>query len=79
MTVIVSLAEMAPGQTGMVVSLEGGHGMMRRLAAMGLHRGAAVIKTSSQPLRGPISVQVGNTEVAMGFGLARRVMVEVPG
>ena len=76
---IVSLAEMAPGQTGMVVSLEGGHGMMRRLAAMGLHRGAAVTKTSSQPFRGPISVQVGNTEVALGFGLARRVMVEVPG
>ena len=76
---IVSLAEMAPGQTGMVVSLEGGHGMMRRLAAMGLHRGAAVTKTSTQPFRGPISVQVGNTEVAMGFGLARRVMVEVPG
>jgi len=76
---IVSLAEMAPGQTGMVVSLEGGHGRMRRLAAMGLHRGAAVTKTSTQPFRGPISVQVGNTEVAMGFGLARRVMVEVPG
>ena len=76
---IVSLAEMAPGQTGMVVSLEGGHGMMRRLAAMGLHRGAAVTKTSTQPFRGPIGVQVGNTEVAMGFGLARRVMVEVPG
>ena len=70
---------MAPGQTGMVVSLEGGHGMMRRIAAMGLHRGAAVTKTSSQPFRGPISVQVGNTEVALGFGLARRVMVEVPG
>ena len=76
---IVSLAEMAPGQTGIVISLEGGWGMVRRLAAMGLHRGAAVTKTSTQPFRGPISVQVGNTEVALGFGLARRVMVELPG
>jgi len=77
--VIVSLAEMAAGQTGIVMSLEGGHGMVRRLAAMGIRRGVAVTKTSSQPFRGPVSVQVGNTEVAMGFGLARRVMVEVPG
>jgi len=77
--VIVSLAEMAPGQTGIVISLEGGHGMMRRLAVMGLRRGVAVTKTSSQPFRGPVSVEVGNTEIALGFGLARRVMVEVPG
>jgi len=77
--VIVSLAELASGQTGIVISLEGGRGMMRRLAAMGLYRGAAITKTSSQPFRGPVSVQVGNTEVALGFGLARRVMVEVPG
>jgi len=53
--------------------------MTRRLEAMGVRRGAAVTKTSSQPFRGPISVAVGNTQVAMGFGLARRVMVEVPG
>ena len=76
---IVSLAEMAPGQTGIVISLEGGRGMMRRLAVMGLRRGVAVTKTSSQPFRGPVSVEVGNTEIALGFGLARRVMVEVPG
>ena len=76
---IVSLTQMAPGQSGIVISLKGGHGMARRLATMGLRRGVAVTKTASQPFRGPVSVQVGNTEIALGFGLARRVMVEVPG
>ncbi len=76
---IVSLTEMAPGQSGIVASLKGGWGMVRRMQAMGIRPGVPITKTTSQPFRGPISVQVGNTQVALGFGLARRIMVEVPG
>ncbi len=76
---IVSLTELAPGQSGIVASLNGGWGMVRRMQAMGIRPGVPIIKTTSQPFRGPVSVQVGNTEVALGFGLARRIMVEVPG
>ncbi len=76
---IISAAEMRPGQTGIVVELSGGHGMVRRMQAMGLRPGVSVTKLSAQPFRGPVSLQVGSMQVAVGYGLARRIMVEVAG
>ena len=34
-------------------------------------------KVSGHFMRGPVTARVGNTEVAIGHGMARRVMVEV--
>ena len=76
---IIPLTQMAPGQSGIVVSLEGGWGMVRRMQAMGIRPGVPITKVTVQPFRGPVSIQVGATEVALGMGLARRIMVEVPG
>ena len=76
---IISVAEMRPGQTGIVVELSGGHGMVRRMQAMGIRPGVTVTKLSAQPFRGPVSLQVGGMQVAVGYGLARRIMVEVAG
>ena len=75
---IVSLTEMAPGQTGIVLQLNGGWGMVRRMQAMGIRPGVPITKVTVQPFRGPVSIQVGNTEIALGAGLARRILVEVP-
>ncbi len=76
---IISAAEMREGQTGLVINLSGGHGMVRRMQAMGVRPGVPVVKLTSQPFRGPVSLQVGATQVAVGFGIARRIMVEVAG
>ena len=53
--------------------------MVRRMEAMGIRPGVALTKLTAQPFRGPVSLQVGGTQVAVGYGLACRIMVEVPG
>ncbi len=53
--------------------------MVRRMQAMGIRPGVRITKVTVQPFRGPVSIEVGATEVALGMGLARRIMVEVPG
>ena len=68
---------MRRGQTGIVVQINAGHGMVRRLEVMGVRLGVKITKRSAQLLRGPVTVQVGRTELALGFGIAQRVMVEV--
>ena len=73
----IPLTDMAPGQGGVVVQLQGGIGMTSRLDAMGIYPGVYVIKRSAQPLRGPVEIQVGATTLAIGFGMARRILVEV--
>jgi len=63
------------GKSAMVVGLQGGRGMMRRLDAMGLRPGKRVRMLSSQFMAGPITVLVDGRQVAMGRGIARRILV----
>ena len=63
------------GKSATVVGLQGGRGMMRRLDAMGLRPGKRVRMLSSQFMAGPITVLVNGRQVAMGRGIARRILV----
>jgi ferrous iron transport protein A len=72
-----NLVQMEIGQTGTVVGIQGGHGLVRRLDALGIRPGKKVTKTSSTLFRGPVTLRVDNAQVAVGFGMARRIMVEV--
>ena len=73
---VIPLTEMKHNQTGIVVELRAGHGMVARLNAMGLRPGVHVTKKSGQPLGGPVTIKFGATELALGHGIARRVLVE---
>jgi len=72
----VTLAQMQNGQSGAVVEVQGRRGIISRLSAMGIRRGLRVTKVGSMFMRGPVTVQVGNAQVAIGFGMANRIMVE---
>ena len=74
---ITSVAHMRPGQTGIVVGLRGGRGMMARLNAMGIRPGVPISKQIAQPFQGPVTLRVGATQLALGFGIAQRIMVRV--
>ena len=73
----LTLAEMKTGQTGIVVEVLGGHGLIRRLDALGIRPGRKVTKLSSTLFRGPVMLRVNSTQVAVGFGMARKIIVEV--
>ena len=49
----------------------------RRLEALGIRPGMKVTKVSSMLFRGPVTLRVGNAQVAIGFGMANRILVEV--
>ena len=73
----LTLADMKTGQTGTVVGVLGGHGLIQRLDALGIRPGKKVTKLSSTLFRGPVMLRVNNTQVAVGFGMARKIIVEV--
>ena len=73
----LTLAEMRTGQTGTVVGVLGGHGLIQRLDALGIRPGKKVTKLSSTLFRGPVTLRVNNTKVAVGFGMARKIIVKV--
>jgi len=71
-----NLTLMKEGERGKVVEIQGGWGLLKKLDALGIRIGTEVMKVSSQIMRGPVIVRVGNTQVAIGFGMATRVVVE---
>jgi ferrous iron transport protein A len=73
----VDLTEMQAGQAGKVVEISGGRGMTMRLDAMGIRPGVVITKVSAQIMRGPVIVETGRTRVAIGFGMARRIICKV--
>jgi ferrous iron transport protein A len=72
----LTLAEMRTGQTGTVVGVLGGHGLIQRLDALGIRPGKKVTKLSSTLFRGPVTLRVNNSRVAVGFGMARKIIIE---
>ncbi len=74
---IVSLNDMKTGQKGVVNTIQGGMGLLNRLGNLGVRPGVEITKVSSQFMRGPVTIKVGNTQIALGFGMAARIMVKI--
>ncbi len=73
----LTLRQMQVGQSGTVVQVAGGRGRMTRLNALGIRPGRRITKVSSMFMRGPVTVRMGQTQIAIGFGMANRILVEV--
>jgi ferrous iron transport protein A len=71
-----TLAQLKNGQSGTVVEIQGGRRMVDRLNALGIIPGKKITKTSAMLMRGPVTVEVDRAEVAIGFGMASRVVVK---
>ena len=72
-----TLARMQIGQSGVVVQIQGGHGLINRLNSLGIRPGKRITKLSSMIMRGPVTIQVDRAQVAIGFGMAKRIIVEL--
>jgi Fe2+ transport system protein FeoA len=86
-----TLVRMRAGQSGIVVQLQGGHGLMggrhglrrgghglaNRLSALGIMPGKRITKISSTLMRGPVTVEIDRARVAIGFGMASRILVQL--
>ena len=72
----ITLDQMTKGTKGKVVSITGGRGAMLKLAAQGIAPGMTIEKVGH--LRGgPVLVKVGQSQVAIGRGLASKVVVRI--
>jgi ferrous iron transport protein A len=70
------LAELKQGTEAVVREVEGGVGLRRRLEAMGIRPGARIVMATPSFFRGPVAVRLGNAQIALGHGMARRILVD---
>lgn len=75
----ISLARMRAGQRGKIIRISGGHSIACKLEALGIRQGEEIKKISNQWMRGPVLLQHGHSQLAFGFGMASKVLVEIIG
>jgi len=73
----IPLSRLGTGKTAVIKCLEGGYGLQRKVSCLGLRIGKKVTIMSSQPFRGPLVVKIDNMKIAIGRGMANKVIVEV--
>ena len=72
-----SLAQLSPGHSAKVISIEGGRGLQQKLQNLGIREGVVVKKARGMFIFGPIIVKAGSTQIALGKGMASKVIVEL--
>lgn len=74
---IKTLTDLRSGEGGRIAQINGGHGMVSRLAALGIRPGRRITKLNSGFMRGPVTIEIDRAQIAIGFGMAKRILVEV--
>jgi ferrous iron transport protein A len=75
--VVKALNELSPDERGTVLKIQGGRGLTNRLGALGIIPGAKIKKISTMSTRGPTTILVNRSQVALGFGMASKIIVTV--
>ena len=69
------LAMVAPREPVKVVSIRAGRGLTQRLVDMGLTPGAS-LKIVSDFMSGPVIIEFRGSRVALGHGVAHKIIVQ---
>ena len=71
----IPLTKLKKGAKAKVIEITAGKQLALRLSHLGLRHGGHLTKISAFALRGPVTVKVGATTIALGHGMAEKVMV----
>jgi ferrous iron transport protein A len=73
---MIDVTKLKNGESAKVVELHGGREFAARLEAMGIMPGAVIVKITDSPMSGPVVLEKGAMRLAIGHGMAQKVMVE---
>ncbi|MDD3089867.1 MAG: FeoA family protein [Candidatus Omnitrophica bacterium] len=73
----VDLNALPSGSSGIVREVKGGRETVLKLESLGIRPGKKITKLSSHFWRGPVTIKVDKSKVAIGHGLAQKVFIEV--
>jgi ferrous iron transport protein A len=64
------------GESAMIKDILGGRQFINKAESLGIRKGIQITKISSQIMQGPITVKVGQTQIAIGHRMANRIIIE---
>ncbi|MFO7818854.1 MAG: FeoA family protein [Halanaerobacter sp.] len=73
----ITLHQLSEDEAAKVVGIDGGCGLEEKLNNLGVRAGKEITKVNDSFVGGPVTVKVDNAKVAIGHGMAKKIMVEV--
>ena len=73
---VMTLDKVKENQKVKVISISGGWGVRQRLGCLGIQPGDMITIKRSAIMQGPILIKIHGNQVALGRGVASRVLVE---
>ena len=74
---MIRLLEVPPGSSARVVEFVGGKILRRKLTQYGIYPGDCLRMIRKAPLGGPLLVVCNDREIALGRGVAEKIIVEI--
>jgi Fe2+ transport system protein FeoA len=72
----INLTQLGNGKAAKVIELHGGHQFIAKLETMGILPETIIVKKSTTLMKGPIVIEKGEMQLAIGYEMAQKIMVE---
>jgi len=72
-----NLLQISPGTSVRVIKFNGGKDLHSKLVQFGIHPGDCLRLLRKAPLGGPLLIECNEREIALGRGVAEKVVVEI--
>jgi len=72
----LSLVQIKANHKGKITEILGGLNLHQKLMNMGVYKGKEITKLSHIGLKGPVVVKVGRGILALGHGVAEKIIIE---
>jgi ferrous iron transport protein A len=73
----MTINELSPGQRATIIKINKGEAARNRLLSMGITPGSTVTILARHPFRGPVTIDLGNSRMAIGREIARAIEVKL--
>ena len=74
----MDLIQLKEGLKAKVKEIPAGKSVRQKLNDMGIVPGSEIVKINSQFFKGPVVIKIGRCQLALGYGLAKKIKVEAP-
>jgi len=73
---IKKITELNSKESAKVISIEGGRNFKEKLNTLGIRKNIKIKKVSDSFLKGPIVIKINLMEIAIGWGMASKILVQ---
>jgi Fe2+ transport system protein FeoA len=72
-TNLITLADIPQGKTMKIVTIEGSAAFLKKLDNLAIRVGNTIVKVNAHILKGPIIINVKNSQMALGHAMAKKI------